>query len=220
LCTFVFFIAGFIFTSAFAAPSCSKFSLTMDEERLRRLFARIAGGDEAAEQELVGELRPRMRAVAFLRGVRGSDLDDVLQNGLSAVVVQLRDGRFKDFSSPSTWVIRILLNKVADCFRAHGRSAAISSAAADRLPSLNTRSRADQHVRVEVMQALARLTPTERFVLTSTELIGLTYQEVAARLKCPPGTVASTKNRAISKLREFFRGPHRPELQGGPDGDV
>jgi RNA polymerase sigma-70 factor (ECF subfamily) len=139
----------------------------------------------------------------------------------SAAFEQLRRGKFLDRSAPSTWVIAILNNKVVDYFRKRGRSDALMRSATDHVDSLTAQSsQADQQRRVEVMQALARLTPTERFVLTSTELAGLTYDEVADRLKCPPGTVASTKNRAVKKFREFFTAPHRLQLKGGPDEDV
>lgn len=186
----------------------------MDENTLRQLFARIRRGDRTAEQELHQALRPRLRSIAFGRGVRGCDLEDVVQDALSAVLFHVRNGGFKELSSPSTWMTRILLNKVADCFRARVRSETLLAAVADQT-LLDTVRRPNQHIRLEVMQALARLTPAERFVLMATELLGLTYEEVATRLRCPPGTVASTKNRAASRFREFFRGPRRPDLRSG-----
>jgi RNA polymerase sigma-70 factor (ECF subfamily) len=194
---------------------------TMDEDRLRQLFRRVGQGEEAAARELHDQLEPRFRGIAFLRGIRGADLDDLVQEAISGVLEQLGRATFKELSKPSTWLIRILLNKVADHFRKQGRSETLLATAADRLEAPNRIPRYHrQETRLEVMQALARLTPTERFVLTSTELVGLSYEEVAARLRCPPGTVASTKNRAVAKFREFFRGPRRPELKGGPDRDV
>jgi RNA polymerase sigma factor (sigma-70 family) len=192
----------------------------MDEERLGELFLRVGQGDEAAERQIHDELRPRLSGIGFLRGVRGADLEDVVQEALSGALEQLRRGAFKELSKPSTWVIRILLNKLADHFRRQERSQKLLAASTEWHEHSQISRRHHQEIRIEVMQALARLTPTERFVLTSTELAGLSYEEVAGRLKCPPGTVASTKNRAVAKFREFFRGPGRRELKGGPDGDV
>jgi RNA polymerase sigma-70 factor, ECF subfamily len=179
----------------------------MDEERLGTLFSRVGQGDEAAERELHDVLRTRLGGIAFLRGIRGADLEDVVQEALSGTIEQLRRGTFKERSKPSSWVIRILLNKLADHFRNQERSEKLLAAATGSHGSSQLSRPNHQDIRIEVMQALARLTPTERFVLTSTELAGLTYEEVAGRLKCPPGTVASTKNRAVAKFREFFRSP-------------
>jgi len=211
-------------TSAFRSPAKRLWYVlahTMDERQLRELFLRIGQGDGGAEREVYNALFQRVRGIAHVRGLRGADLDDLIQDVLSAVVEQLRRGRFLDQSAPSTWVIAILNNKVVDYFRKRGRSDGLMTRAADQVDFLTARSRrGDQERRAEVMQALARLTPTERFVLTSTELAGLTYDEVADRLKCPAGTVASTKNRAVRKVREFFTAPNRRQLKGGPDGDV
>lgn len=193
----------------------------MVEDRLQVLFSLVTRGDEEAEREVFTELRPRLSAIAFGRGVASSDIEDVVQETLAVVFEQLRHGRFQQLSTPSTWVIGILLKKVADHFRRRGRlERLLATSAESHEPPSHISRYSRQDVRLEVLQALARLTPTERFVLTGTELAGLTYEEVATRLKCPAGTVASTKNRAVAKFREFFRGPRRPELKGAPDGDV
>jgi RNA polymerase sigma-70 factor (ECF subfamily) len=192
----------------------------VDEDRFRQLFAEIVHGDETAERELYDLLRPRLRGIAFARGVRTEDLDDVVQEVLSAVLEQLRDNRFRGLSSPSTWIVRILRNKIADEGRQRGRSERLLAAAAEELEVTIRRSRTSPQTHLEVMEALARLTPSERFVLTSTELGGLSYAEVAARLGCPVGTVASTKHRAVSRFRRFFGSSGAPAPAGDTDGNL
>jgi RNA polymerase sigma-70 factor (ECF subfamily) len=195
----------------------------MDEERLRELFDRMArGGDEAAETELFDELRPRLTAIAFGRHVYGADADDVVQECLKAVFVQLRRGKFDARSQPSTWVIGILLKKVVDHFRKGRRADALLAAAASEihLSIAHVSRQARQETRLQVMEGLARLTPIERIVLIGTVLWGLTYKDVAARLRCPEGTVASTKHRAVAKFLRFLRGQQPLDLEGGGDDDV
>ncbi len=195
----------------------------MDRHQLEALFSQVAAGDASAEEAVFHELQPRLRAIVFGRGVPGADTEDVVQEGLTAVFEQLRRGGFQGLSNPSTWAIGIVLNKVGDYFRRRGRADTLLAAATERASlSGGQLVRSTQEKRLEVMRSLARLTPIERFVLTATELTGLTYDEVAERLNCPAGTVASTKHRAITKLRDLLRPSEvrRPQLQGVADGDV
>jgi RNA polymerase sigma-70 factor (ECF subfamily) len=198
---------------AFAEPK-------MDESRLQRLFSQVAAGDECAEEDLFSELCPRLKAIAYGRGVAGGEIDDVVQECMTGVFQQLKLGKFKSLSSPSTWVIAIVLNKIADHFRRRERSQAWMNSA-ERPSAPAGLSRPSQQTRVEVMEVLGRLTPIERFVLTGTEVGGLTYGEVAARLNIPAGTVASTKHRAVARFRELLSraSQRRPALRGD-DGDM
>src|SRR5689334_8250126 len=104
----------------------------MQESRLNQLFAAVARGEETAESELYSQLRPRLLAIAVARGLSGADRDDVVQDCLASTFIQLRDGRFKANSNPATWVIAILINKIADHYRKQARFRAVASAAVER----------------------------------------------------------------------------------------
>lgn len=52
-----------------------------------------------------------------------------------------------------------------------------------------------------IMEAVSKLSPEHRLVFILTEYHGLPYQEVAAIVQCPLGTVASRKNAAVRQLR-------------------
>ncbi len=52
-----------------------------------------------------------------------------------------------------------------------------------------------------IMEAISKLSPEHRLVFILTEYHGLPYQEVAAIVQCPMGTVASRKNAAVRQLR-------------------
>ena len=53
----------------------------------------------------------------------------------------------------------------------------------------------------KIKEAIDRLSPEHRLVFVLTEYHGLSYQEVAAIVQCPVGTVASRKNAAVRQLR-------------------
>ena len=55
-----------------------------------------------------------------------------------------------------------------------------------------------------VWQALAALPPSWRSLVRLVDLEGLTYQEAAAELGCPIGTVMSRLHRARSRMRAFL----------------
>ncbi len=52
-----------------------------------------------------------------------------------------------------------------------------------------------------IVEAVSKLSPEHRLVFILTEYHGLSYQEVAAIVQCPMGTVASRKNAAVRQLR-------------------
>ena len=62
-----------------------------------------------------------------------------------------------------------------------------------------------------IQAAIGKLSKEHQVVFRLTEVQGLSYQEVAAILGCPIGTVASRKNAAIQQLRKFLA-PYRANL--------
>ena len=61
-----------------------------------------------------------------------------------------------------------------------------------------------------IQEAIGSLSEAHRMVFVLTEFHGLSYQEVAAIVQCPVGTVASRKNTAVRQLRHIL-GSYRSE---------
>lgn len=106
--------------------------------------------------------------------------------------------RFRGESSLRTWLLGIALNECRRSVRRHG---------ADPLPldvdiacpSDDERTLVDRQA---LAAALARLSDDHRDVVILHELQGLTYEETAAVLKVPVGTVKSRLHHAFLNLRK------------------
>jgi RNA polymerase sigma-70 factor (ECF subfamily) len=176
--------------------------------REQQLLARHRAGDAGALTELLRAYQSRVYAICY-RMVPREDVLDLTQDALIRVMEGLDsyDGR----SSLSTWIIRVTMN----CCLSHLRKQRIRrhaslDAAADhgpdellplgREPSPLDRVQQDE-ARGLLLEALGRLDPRLRAILVLRDLQGLDYQQVAAVLGAPVGTVKSRLFRARAALR-------------------
>lgn len=106
------------------------------------------------------------------------------------------DGR----SSEATWLHRVVLNRSLNALRARSRRMTLrSSLPTPRTPEEHFASRQQANA---FLEALAELTPRHRALVWLRDVEGLEYDEIAARLRIPSGTVKSGLNRARERLRE------------------
>ena len=112
---------------------------------------------------------------------------------------------FKGESKFSTWLHRVAVNH---CLNHHARSRRdvllragdlesepLSDAAAGQEARLRSRQ-----VQEQMHRALLELEPVARMVVILRDVEGLSYQEIAERLNCSAGTIASRLNRARREL--------------------
>jgi RNA polymerase sigma-70 factor (ECF subfamily) len=102
-----------------------------------------------------------------------------------------------------SWLYRIAVNAALDMVR---REAKIDSEDVDELPLADTQPGPEASVvagerAALVQQAVNALPPASRAVLVLREYQELSYQEIAATLDIPVGTVMSRLNYARSQLR-------------------
>jgi RNA polymerase sigma-70 factor (ECF subfamily) len=173
------------------------------------LIDRARGGDRGALNGLMTRIRPRLLAIA-LRTVRDRDqAEDVAQETLVKVCRYLT--RFEGRSSFATWIHRITINTALDFLRRqqsrHDRVADRDAADSERpLPQDSIddetpeRALARAEVGAVVQGAIARLTPSHAQTLALRELEGESYQEIAAKVRCPIGTVMSRLHHARRRL--------------------
>ena len=170
-----------------------------DESELLR---RIEGGDEDAFAALVDRHGRYLYGVAHALVGNAADAEDLVQETFVAVI----KGRFRAESSVRTWLVRILVNRAAmlrrSWFRKGRRETAIENAS--QAPASGT-GEASQ-AKLDLTTMLQSLSVEHRAVIVLRELQGMSYQEMAAALGVPRGTIESRLHRAREELRRKFKG--------------
>lgn len=174
-------------------------------------FEAPAGGDRDAEfAALALPLLPVVRRVALALTGNAADADDLVQETF------LRAYRywhtFQRGSDCRKWLTAICRNVLVDMRR---RDRLESATEADELESLaaahlHNSARAsglgDMYARLDlgpaITEAIARLDPIFRDVVVLSDIEELSYEEVAAQLAIPIGTVRSRLYRARRQLQE------------------
>jgi RNA polymerase sigma factor (sigma-70 family) len=114
--------------------------------------------------------------------------DDLVQEAMMRV-----QRKFPALESPTAYTRTVLLNLV----RRHGRKESQRRAAEGLVvPKAELPDDA-----VEILQLVHALPPRQRAVIILRYYEGLTEAEIAAALKCRPGTVKSLAARALAQLR-------------------
>lgn len=173
-----------------------------DESKLVR---QAAGGDAGALGELFRRYGADVLRLARSMGHRGGDAEDLMQDTFLAAMEGI--GRFQHRASFKTWLLAILFRQSS---RRRRYLAVRAEEPLEHAPDgpgnggarLAVVPRPDHRLDVEAM--LDSLSADHRAVLVLRELEGLSYEEIAAALGVPRGTVESRLFRARAQLRERF----------------
>ncbi|MEE0945034.1 MAG: sigma-70 family RNA polymerase sigma factor [Clostridia bacterium] len=174
------------------------------------LVAKIKKGDMAAFDKLVSEYNKRVANIAYSLL---SDREDALDASQEVFIKVYKNiGTFRGESTVSTWIYRITKNVCTDMLRKR-RSTLISlDDDDDESPKLEIADVAsspeyvaekNEKIRI-VRKAVAALDENQRTLVTLYDINGLSYEEIAAVLKCPLGTVKSRLYRARESLRKIL----------------
>ena len=187
------------------------------------LVARARRGDREAFDELVLRYQDRVYAMAQrMLGNRDDALDTAQEIFLS---VYRGLDRFEGASRFSTWLYRVTVNRCRDELRRratvkHTRPASLHAAAdrddaAQPEPASTNPGPEERAIGREAAalleQAIGELPEDAREVLLLRDVEDLAYDDIAAVLEVPVGTVRSRLNRARTLLRDRIR----PILEGG-----
>ena len=167
------------------------------------LVAAAQAGDRAAMERLLARHYDRIHAVC--RRITGNEADaaDAAQEALIAIVRGL--GRFDGRSSFGTWAYRIATNASLDELRRRKRrpSTLIPTSDDREFEHVDTTShvRIDQIAEREVLEQALRDLPEEfRVPVVLRDVADLDYNEIAATLDVPVGTVKSRISRGRGML--------------------
>jgi RNA polymerase sigma-70 factor (ECF subfamily) len=101
------------------------------------------------------------------------------------------------------WFYTILRNR---CFKLLANRRRLEVSGLDQLEILAPTGERSSEELLGLEQALLKLTPEERELITLKHLEGLSYQDLAERLGIAPGTVMSRLYYARQRLKEYLSG--------------
>ena len=185
-------------------------SQQMDHE----LVARVQRGDSKAFDLLVRKYQHRIVALIGRYVSDWSECQDVAQEAFLRAYRAM--GSFRGDAQFYTWLHRIAVNTAKNHLVANGRRPPtddIDVADAEqydsgiRLRDNDTPERELMRQQMEqtVMRAVEALPEELRTAITLREVEGLSYEEIAARMDCPIGTVRSRIFRAREAIAEQLR---------------
>jgi RNA polymerase sigma-70 factor, ECF subfamily len=176
------------------------------------LIEACRAGQTEAFGELVRRYQDRLYPTILRLTGCAEDAHDLLQDAFLRAYEKL--GRFHGDSSFYTWLYRIAVNLALSGRRRRRATLRLSGTRRDEpIDVPDDPEQSDPTlplVRAErtalIQEALDALAPDHRAVVVLKEFDGLRYEEVAAVLGIPVGTVRSRLHRARCELRERLRG--------------
>ena len=178
------------------------------------LLPRCRGGDETAWRELVARHTRRVFALAYRFTGRVDEAEDLTQEIFVKVYQTLDRYRAGD-GSFTAWLMAVARNQAIDQYRRRRQERirrvedpelldGVASSDEGPLPGLQR----EERVRL-VHRGLRALPPNLRLPLILCDLQGLPYDEIAASLQLPLGTVKSRINRARLELAKRLLGQQK-----------
>ena len=200
--------------------------LSASPDETEALIQRCLRGDQAAWERIVRLHRRRVFNVAYKFVGRPDEAEDLTQDIFLKVFKSL--GTFDRRANFQTWLISVSRNLCID----HYRSVRKERQTIDRDIDANELSPAtkepgpvaalEQRDRVMLLRdALAELPESLRTAVMMRDIQELSYQDIAARLRLPEGTVKSRINRGRTELARQIRKLRGDDYSPGgssPDG--
>ena len=170
-----------------------------------KIIARARRGDADAFEQLVVAYRDQVFRLALRMCGSEADADEVAQEAFLSAWKALPN--FRGESQFSTWLYQLTTHAAIDLMRREKRQIAAADitevSAADPTPS--PQQQAEQSEQREIVRdAILQLAPEQREVVVLRFMEELSYEEIGAVLKLPPGTVKSRLNRAKAQLKEIL----------------
>jgi RNA polymerase sigma-70 factor, ECF subfamily len=180
----------------------------MDEAAERELIERCRQGSDAAFAELVDAHTALVFGVIWRTTADRARAEDLAQE----TFLKIHRGLpyFRGQARLTTWIYRIVLNVCAEARVSHetsgDRDVSLDEPRGTMAPVLRAPDRAytDLELRDRLEKALAQLPPHVRFLVSAHYLGGQKYEELAAALDMPIGTVKTHLFRAKRRLRELL----------------
>ena len=166
------------------------------DDPLRPLLDAAREGDDHAVAELVRRTQPEVWRLCQALGSPGEEEDLVQETYLRALRAL---GSYRGESTVRAWLLAVARHTCADHVRRRARQRRL----VDRLRPLAHDATTPPPTTIDDL--LADLAPERREAFVMTQMLGLSYEEAAAALGCPIGTVRSRVARARADLLAVVR---------------
>lgn len=169
------------------------------------IIARARRGDADAFEQLVIAYRDQVFRLALRMCGNEADADEAAQEAFLSAWKALPN--FRGDSRFSTWLYQLTSHAAIDLLRREKRQIAAEDitevSVSDPAPSPQQQAERSE-TRQAVRDAMGKLSPEYRQIVVLRFLQELSYEEIGAVLKLPPGTVKSRLNRAKAQLKDIL----------------
>lgn len=183
-------------------------SLQPGADALEALLTRSALGDRNAFNTLYEATSARLFAVLVRICSQRQLAEDILHDSYLRIWQRAGDYR-RAQGAPLTWMISIARYRAIDVLRRENRR--ITNAEFPELPAPSSErpdaQASDKESAAALENCLDQLGDQQQRSLRLAYLSGLTYQQTAARVGSPLGTVKSWIRRGLGALRDCLEGP-------------
>lgn len=174
----------------------------MEKEQDMALVRRVKEGDRNAFGELVQKYKQQIYFVAYRMTNNHSDADDLSQEAFIKAYESI--GNFREKSSFSTWLYRIVMNMTINHLKKKGKKQVFIL---DENISIGDSSNPgkiaeERELHEEITKAIDSLPLKQKAVVELALLEGLPHKEIAGILGCPEKTVSWRLFQARNKLKE------------------
>jgi len=191
------------------------------------LMARCARGDQSAFQALYARHHRMVYNLAFRMLGNHADAEEVLPDVF--VKVWQKAGDFRGQSRVSTWLYRVTSNMAMDRLRAArvGKEVFYEdlSLAEKEMPDRSAEAETPEEALLRqedqraLNQAMGRLAPEDRLLVTLYHLQGCSYSEIEEITGVSPVNIKSKLFRARRRLRELLKTSTKGDVPDGMPGD-
>jgi RNA polymerase sigma-70 factor (ECF subfamily) len=191
-----------------SGEASNPYEATTDEELARIVVA----GQPEVFACLYERYYSRVYRMAYGMTARHDAAEDLAQEIFMRAYQKIN--LFAGQSSFSTWFYRLAFNHALNYCKARSRKERASASDFDRLALASPSRHMDKkilegEVHTEVHRALFSLKPKFRLIVILKDIEGLGYEEIAERMNCSTGTLASQLKRArrlLARKLEHLRG--------------
>lgn len=179
----------------------------------KALLSKAKKGDVESFEKLIENCKNKAYNIAFHILRNEEDARDALQDSFIKIFKALNS--FREESSFSTWVYRIVSNTCADMLKKnskHKHANMIYTYNDDdekdieiKDCSLNPEEITERKEKIRyILSCMDRLSDEHREIIILRDIHGFSYEEIARILQCSDGTVKSRINRARNNLKQMM----------------